>query len=108
MELKDLKSDDYYYAEYTGDGEFVIVKGTEGTRPNLYVNSERGTTSFWNRNQASAKKNIRLATLEEIHWLDCCIELGHAISFKEAMKSFKINTKDDPELAKILIKLLTQ
>lgn len=111
MELKDLKSDDYYYAEYTGDGEFVIVKGTEGTRPNLYVNSERGTTSFWNRNQASAKKNIRLATPEEIHWLDCCIAKKDFVEYEIALKTFTppplINFQQDSEYNKILIKLLT-
>lgn len=63
---------------------------------------------YYKVNTPGARENIRLATLEEIHWLTCCIELGHAISFEEAMKSFNIKTNDDPELAKILIKLLTQ
>lgn len=111
MELKDLKSDDYYYAEYTGNGEFVIVKGTEGARPNLYVNSDENKNSFWKFNQSSAFKNLRLATPQEIHWLECCIEKRIFISFEEALKSFidpSINYQQDPELSNILIKLLTQ
>lgn len=111
MELKDLKSDDYYYAEYTGNGEFVIVKGTEGTRPNLYINFDRNTKSFWKHNQASAKTNIRLATLEEIHWLDCCITKNDFVEYEIALKAFTpplIKFQKDSEYDKILIKLLTQ
>lgn len=95
MELKDLKSDDYYYAEYAGDGEFVIVKGTCGFRPNLFTSPTK--QSFWANNESAAKNNIRLASEEEIHWLDCCIKANEYISFEEALLSFIPIRESDPE-----------
>lgn len=110
MEFKDLHPDDYYYAEYTDNTEFAIVKGTDGKRPNIYVDSNKDVKSFWTYNQASARKNIRLATPQEIHWLDCCINNGDFISYEDAMLTFvePINYQQDTEYNNILIKLLTQ
>jgi hypothetical protein len=110
MQLTDLKPDDYYYAEYSDHTEFAIVKGTEGKRSNLYVNSDENKNSFWKFNNCSAFKNLRLATPQEIHWLECCIEKRIFISFEEALKSFvdsSINYQQDSEYNNILIKLLT-
>lgn len=109
MELKDLKLDDYYYAEYTDNTEFAIVKGTDGKRPNIYVNSNKDVESFWAYNQASARKNIRLATPQEIHWLDCCINNDKFISYEDVMLTFieLINYQQDSEYNNLLIKLLT-
>lgn len=110
MEFKDLHPDDYYYAEYTDNTEFAIVKGTDGKRPNIYVNSNKDVESFWTYNQASARKNIRLATPQEIHWLDCCINNGDFISYEDAMLTFvdsTINYQQDSEYNNILIKLLS-
>lgn len=53
----------------------------------------------------------RLATDEERHWLNMCIEANKYIEYEEAILTFnqiKPITKDDPELSNILIKLLTQ
>lgn len=50
----------------------------------------------------------RLATDEERHWLDTCIKANKFIPYNEAILSYITNTKDDPELSNILIKLLTQ
>lgn len=110
MELKDLKSTDYYYAEYVDSEEFVIVKGIEGRRPNLLIN--KSLCKFWMENKPAAEKNIRLATPEEKHWLDWCILANKYVEYEEAIKHYvgpTIVTKEpikDPELDKILIKLL--
>lgn len=108
MQLNDLKSTDYYYAEYVDSEKFVIVKGTVGRRPNILYNNSY--PKFWMKNRPSAVKNIRLATLEEKHWLNTCIILNKYVSFEDAMKYYNIQPiekhKADPELDKILIKLL--
>ena len=108
MQLTDLKPDDYYYAEYSVHTEFAIVKGTEGKRSNLYVNSGENKNSFWKFNQSSAFKNLRLATPQEIHWLDCCIDNNKFVSYEDAMLTFvDLNYQQDSEYNNILIKLLT-
>lgn len=88
MNKKDLKKDDYYYAEYfytNNNGNYCIVKGTTGARYNLYTKNN----SFYSQNDCMARFNIRLATIEEKHWLDCCIANKKFISKEEAMKTFK-------------------
>ena len=102
MQLTDLKIDDYYYAEYSDHTEFAIVKGTEGRRANLYVNSDENKNSFWKFNQSSAHKNIRLATEQEIHWLDCCIKQNTFISYNEAIETFVPFRTSNPEADKDL------
>lgn len=109
MELKDLKFTDYYYAEYVDSEEFVIVKGTVGRRPNILHNDTY--PRFWMENSPAAEKNIRLATPEEKHWLDWCILANKYVEYEEAMKHYipiVVNKEfiKDPELDKILIKLL--
>lgn len=87
MNKQDLKVDDYYYAEYshTTMPGFCIVKGTRNiNRPNLYTEDKQ----FYMKNNCMASQNIRLATPEEKHWLDKCIELNKFITKEEAMKSF--------------------
>lgn len=100
MQLEDLKPDDYYYAEYTNPDEKVIVKGTCGSRPNLFISPTIQT--FWANNDSGAKNNIRLASEEEIHWLDCCIEANDYISFEDALLSFIPIRKPNPEADKDL------
>lgn len=112
MQLSDIIANNYYAAHYPGelyptiiktkkDGEFAYATGiAKRLNQDYYI--------LYKNNSFACKDKIRLATLEEIHWLNCCIELKYAIPFEEAMKSFNLKTKDDPELAKILIKLLTQ
>jgi hypothetical protein len=104
MQLEDLKSDDYYYAEYIDINGWCIVKGSpvNGRRPNIYINSINHNQSYSFDNSCAAKKNIRLATEEEIHWLDCCIEKNEFIEFEEAMKTFIPFRKSNPEADKNL------
>lgn len=111
MELEDLKENDYYCADYEDKSEWVLVKGINGGRPNIYKNNDKNILTFWNINHPSADRNIRLATKKEIYWLDECIKQDKFISFEEAMKSFEepiiiYDNKPDPELNEILIKLL--
>lgn len=113
MKVTDLKPDDYYYGEYYDFEGWCIVKGSPaiGARPNIYIR-ESSYYTYTADNKCVADKNIRLATLEEIHWLDVCIEANKYIEYEEAMKTYvkpiEPVIQDDPELSNILIKLLTQ
>ncbi len=112
MKLEDLKSDDYYYGEYKDMDGYCIVKGppVNGIRPNIYINSIRYRKAYTPTNNCSVDKNIRLATEEETHWLNCCIENNKFIEFEEAMKTFipfrQSNPKADKDLEPIYKRLL--
>ena len=111
MQLSDIIAGNYYAAHYPGELYPTIIKAKKnGEFCNSTGIAKRLNQDYYvlyTNNSFVCKDDIRLATLEEVHWLNCCIELGHEVSFEEAMKSFNIKTEDDPELAKILIKLLT-
>lgn len=99
MELKDVKKDNYYYAEYNdkisriikpiNDSNFRNSPGVgEGWGPGF---TGRSVCFFFN-NSWSCNQNIRLATPEEKHWLYCCIKENKYISKEEALKTFNNNS----------------
>lgn len=113
MKVTDLKPDDYYYGEYYDIEGWCIVKGSPaiGDRPNIYIR-ESSYCKYTANNRCAVDKNIRLATLEEIHWLECCINKNEFVSMITAIESFikdePINYQQDSNYNNILIKLLTQ
>ena len=112
MKFEDLKPDDYYYAQYydANSDEYCMVKGTIGNRPNIYIDNQKVYGTFYKYNRSSAVIGIRLATQEEIHWLNMCEKGGIFIPFNEALKTFSYSepiTQTDSEYNNILIKLLT-
>ena len=109
MELKDIKADNYYVAYYYNepypvvikayeDGNFTYSKGVARRREKNYY--------YYNGNSFSCDKNIRLATEEEIHWLNCCIEQHKFIKYDEAMLTFEKFIKSTENLELIYKRLL--
>jgi len=113
MRLNDIIADNYYAAHYLGELYPTIIKANkDGGFSNSTGIAKRLSQDYYalyTNNSFACKNDIRLATLEEIHWLNCCIELGHAISFEEAMETYidsTIKYQQDSEYNNILIKLL--
>ncbi len=67
--------------------------------------------SNYAKNSSHGWSDSKKASLEEEHWLNCCIEEDKFITKEEAMSSFihpsKRSIESDTELQQILIKLLT-
>lgn len=115
MELNDIIGGKYYAAHYTGESHPTIIKalhdGSFRSSTGLYTNSSRLQYYFAKSNSFECENHIRLATLEEIHWLNCCINKNEFVSYSEAMLTFidpSINYQQDSEYNNLLIKLLTQ
>lgn len=117
MTLQDVLADNYYVAYYDIDTYPTIIKTTtnggfwkaSGMRR---LNKEEAY-SFYPNNSFGCSKDIRKATPEEAHWLNCCIEKRNIVSFEEAMGSFikeepiTYSNEPDSKLNEILIRLLT-
>lgn len=112
MKLEDLPKNTCYYAEYSDKESFVIAESNSFPTKNFWgkknINGYLEIKSYFTNNIPGAIENIRIATEEEAHWLRCCIESDsiEGVTFEEAMKSFNLKTKDDPELGIILKNLL--
>jgi hypothetical protein len=85
--INSLPENAYYYSQYyeCEYNQFCIVKGTKGNRPNIFMN-KNGFGEFYSSNQCSAYEKIRLATKDEIKWLDACIAANKFIPKEEALK----------------------
>jgi len=114
MELNDIIGGKYYAAHYIGENHPTIIKALHDKSfrrsTGLYTRNKELQYRFIKSNSFECENHIRLATLEEGHWLSCCINNDKYISYKEAMLTFvdkSINYQQDPEYNNILIKLLT-
>ena len=114
MQLEDIISGEYYAAHYEDESHPTIIKASEGGSFNnslaIYTRSRCTTYRFSSGNWSAATHNIRLATPQEIHWLDCCIDNDKFISYEQAMLTYVepiISYQQDSEYNNILIKLLT-
>lgn len=112
IELQNVLANNYYAAYYDIDNYPTIIKTTRDggfwSCTGMRRDNKESEYSFYTNNSFGCSKDIRKATPEEKHWLDCCIKKGNIVSFKEAMSSYIPNSKleKDPALAEILIKLL--
>jgi hypothetical protein len=75
-----------------------------------YINKEED--SNYMTDSSHGHDDSRLASIQEKHWLDLCIEQNKYIPRLQALKLFnisnpKIPIEPNPELEQILIKLLT-
>lgn len=113
MTLNDIIAGEYYAAHYINEAHPTIIKAsTRGSFFNsfaIYTRNKETNYRFSTGNWTAADRNIRKATPEEIHWLDCCIDNDNFISYVNAMLTFvePINYQQDSEYNNILIKLLT-
>jgi hypothetical protein len=109
---------DNYYSitqNYYDDILTYVWKCSENNKQHyshrLYAYKYKPKDSNYARNSSHGWKNSKIASLEEIHWLDCCIVANNFITKEEAMLSYinpsKRSIESDPELEQILIKLLT-
>lgn len=110
MKLYDIISGEYYVAHYYDEPEPTIIKSLidGGFTKSPGIRTQKNY--FDKINNWSCKQNIRLASVEEIHWLNCCIENKQFVSYSEVMLTFidpTINYQQDSEYNNILIKLLT-
>lgn len=108
----------YYSVDFSiekpGDrfGKFVWLCNGNDTRNYSYRILDRGNGGRNNRdcfqkNQTHYWQISKLATPEEIHWLNTCISNDTFIEYEEAMISYCKSINLDSELKQILIKLLT-
>lgn len=115
--MKYLK-DEYYTIETKINGFdviFIWICSYNETRKysnRLICYIDKEADSNYMTNSSHGHDNSRLASIQEKHWLNLCIEQNKYIPRLEALKLFNIsNPKEpiepDPELEKILIKLLT-
>lgn len=70
-------------------------------------NKGKNNRDCFHKNQTHYWQTSKLATSEEIHWLDTCILHDRFIEYEEAMISYCKSINPDSELKQILIKLLT-
>lgn len=111
MTLSDCKHGEIYYWE--GADSFINMFNGRDLNHNIlyyiYADKEDHLNKLHEISDNKSPTNIRKATLEEEHWLLECIKHKAFIDYDTAMTTFiKPNIKDDPNLNKILIKLLTQ
>ena len=101
MTTEDVKEGEYYVAFYPGETHPTIikafVKASFNHSPGLYKRLGNEEYNFVPSNSFQCRENIRLAREDEIHWLNCCIELNTYISYDEAMKSFFKTPENKPE-----------
>jgi hypothetical protein len=71
MTLKDVKIEEYYYAEYRPDKFAIIKPNQNGSFKDCKGFSDK---SYYRTNCWSCKNNLRLATKHEKQWLDLCIK----------------------------------
>jgi len=97
MNKQDLKVGEYYcwnYDYYSSNDRLIINKIQSLDQNDIRVKHwiASSGTSYYNESnkgiQCNACTNIRLATPEEKHWLNKCIELNKFITKEEAMESF--------------------
>jgi hypothetical protein len=112
----------YYSVDFTKEekkdklGKYIWICNSKNKSNYLYRVIDRNTSnsvnlndeSCFNKNDNHAWSYSKLATPEEIHWLDLCILNDKYISYEEALKSFKIikPNKSDSSLEPIYKKLL--
>lgn len=92
MNKEDLKQGEYYFKD-TGLSDVVFIHNditTESSiKANYYLQVIRSSNSYYFEKDVQLScNNLRLATPEEKHWLNKCIELNKFISKEEAMKTF--------------------
>lgn len=114
MELIDIKGGEYYAGHYENEAHPTIIKasndGSFNNSPAIYTRNKEITYRFAIANWVGCTFNIRKATPQEIHWLDCCIDNDKFISYKDAVLTFVepiISYQQDSEYNNILIKLLS-
>lgn len=83
MKEKDVKKDNFYYAEYK-PGDFAIIKAE---RNGSLCGSGFRKEEYYKVNGWSCNENIREATKEERHHLECCIKENRFVPKEEALKS---------------------
>ncbi len=119
MELKDCKHDEVYYWESNfgdlGENGYINKFQIFPNRVNIayYISAKNHDAEmFYREKNQNNPVNIRLASLEEIHWLEECNLLDKFIPYEEAILSFNgiqiINNKITPKLVKIWNKLLNK
>lgn len=76
MDIKDVKKNEYYYAEY-GINDYAIIKpifdGNFNDSPGIGIDSYNNDLYYY-KNSWSCENSIRKATYEEKQWLDLCIK----------------------------------
>lgn len=109
MELNAILGGEYYAKHYENEAHPTIIKasndGSFNNSPAIYTRNKEITYRFAIANWIGCTFNIRKATPQEIHWLDCCIAKNDFVEYEIALKTF---FQQDSEYNKILIKLLTQ
>ena len=93
MEIEDLKQNEIYYTIYAEGNDLIIFKFSSQINDNEFksgavIRNKNFDTENCYFMQAYLN-NIRPATPEEKHWLQCCITADKFITQEEAMKSFK-------------------
>lgn len=93
MTIKDLKKGEYYHADY--DNLVFIYSGLNTFNEIRYsykCQIYRGDNIYHINNSfgrgGKMEKTLKLATEEEKHWLNKCIEANKFISYEEAIKDF--------------------
>lgn len=115
MELNDIIGGQYYAAHYIGESHPTIIKalndGSFKASLGLYPRNNEIQYRFITNNSFACSKDIRLATPQEVHWINCCVNNHNQfVEFDEAMLTFidpSINYQQDTEYNNILIKLLS-
>ena len=114
MQLEDIIGGQYYAAHYIGESHPTIIKalndGSFKRSSGLYSRNQEIQYHFITDNSFACKEHIRLATPQEVHWINCCINNHNQfVEFDEAMLTFveATNYQQDSEYNNLLIKLLT-
>lgn len=98
MEIKDLKEGEIYNSDCNNEnnynGSYLFMYNSTLNKYNYIgynysINtSEKAGNNFNKLSYHGWKKDIKLATPEQKHWLNECIKADKYISYEEAMKTF--------------------
>jgi len=108
MKLPKLINGEIYYCNVFSNPYLFKMQKNKSDIKHLQCNKEYFSNWGWDFWTDSTLTEIQIASVEQKHWLNECIKINEYISYDDAMLSFTLNIKDDPELGNILIKLLTQ
>jgi len=108
MKLPKLIIGEIYYCKVFNKEYLFRYESKSGGVYHIQFNKPYYSDLSWDFWTDKTLTEIEIASSEQKHWLNECIKINKYISYDEAILSYITNTKDDPELSNILIKLLTQ
>jgi hypothetical protein len=91
LSKNDLIEGEYYvydYIHYYAIGKCLKSSSTHAACIGGEDTNYNGGNSLWRDNSFTGAKKFRLATLEQKHWLNVCIEADKYIPYEEAMKTY--------------------